>query len=49
VPEGMHRLTKLQTLEIVGCPLLVKECKTQASATWPKIAHIPNIILKDYI
>jgi hypothetical protein len=49
VPEGMHRLTKLQTLEIVGCPLLVKECKTQASATWPKIAYIPNIILKDYI
>ncbi|XP_045792700.1 disease resistance protein RGA2-like [Trifolium pratense] len=49
VPEGMYRLTKLQTLEIVGCPLLVKECEMQASATWAKIAHIPNIILKDYI
>ncbi|GAU26212.1 hypothetical protein TSUD_354340 [Trifolium subterraneum] len=46
LPDWMCRLTKLQTLEIIECPLLVEECKAQASATWPKIAHIPNIILR---
>ncbi|CAJ2664720.1 unnamed protein product [Trifolium pratense] len=46
LPEGMSRLTNLQTLEITKCPLLLEECETQTSATWPKIAHIPNIILK---
>ncbi|XP_058743431.1 putative disease resistance protein RGA3 [Vicia villosa] len=49
VPEGMSRLTKLQTLEIIACPLLVKECATQLNATWSRIAHIPNIILRDFI
>jgi hypothetical protein len=48
LPEGMPRLTNLQTLEIRYCPDLIEECKTQTSATWPKIAHIPNIILKSY-
>jgi leucine-rich repeat protein SHOC2 len=46
VPEGMHLLTKLHTLEIIDCPLLHEECMTQTSETWHKIAHIPNIILK---
>ncbi|XP_045807653.1 putative disease resistance protein RGA1 [Trifolium pratense] len=46
LPKGMSRLARLQSLEIVNCPLLMKECETQTSATWPKIAHIPNIILK---
>ncbi|AET01321.1 NB-ARC domain disease resistance protein [Medicago truncatula] len=49
VPEGMPRLAKLKTLEIIGCPLLVKECEAQTNATWPKVAHIPNIILRDVI
>ncbi|WJX34887.1 hypothetical protein P8452_22953 [Trifolium repens] len=48
LPEGMPRLTKLQTLKIVDCPDLIEECETQTSATWPKIAHIPNIILRKY-
>ncbi|CAJ2664717.1 unnamed protein product [Trifolium pratense] len=46
LPEGMPRLAKLQTLNILECSLLIDECKTRTSATWPKIAHIPNIILK---
>jgi len=46
LPEGMPCLAKLQTLKIFGCNLLIEECETQTSATWPKIAHIPNIILK---
>jgi hypothetical protein len=48
LPEGMPSLAKLQTLQIIGCPGLMEECETQTSATWPKIAHIPNIILKPY-
>jgi hypothetical protein len=48
MPEGIPRLAKLQTLEIVCCPLLIEECETQTSATWPKIAHIPNIFLHRY-
>ncbi|KAL5062973.1 hypothetical protein RYX36_024710 [Vicia faba] len=46
LPDGMPRLAKLQTLEIIECPLLIEECRTETSATWSKIAHIPNIILK---
>ncbi|KAJ1427876.1 Virus X resistance protein-like, coiled-coil domain [Sesbania bispinosa] len=46
LPEGMSRLTNLQTLEIMECPFLIEECQTKTSATWPKIAHIPNIIIK---
>ncbi|CAJ2664715.1 unnamed protein product [Trifolium pratense] len=48
LPQGMPRLAKLQTLRIIECSLLIEECETQTSATWPKIAHIPNIILKRY-
>jgi hypothetical protein len=48
LPERMPHLAKLQTLEIIECPLLLEECETQTSATWPKIAHIPNIILKRF-
>ncbi|CAJ2678817.1 unnamed protein product [Trifolium pratense] len=46
LPEGMPRLTNLRTLEIIECPLLVGECRTETSATWSKIAHIPNINMK---
>ncbi|WJX86078.1 hypothetical protein P8452_68439 [Trifolium repens] len=46
LPEGMPSLTNLHTLEIIGDSLLVEECKTKTSATWSKISHIPNIIIK---
>ncbi|PNY13351.1 putative CC-NBS-LRR resistance protein [Trifolium pratense] len=45
LPEGMPCLTNLQTLEIIGCPLLVEKCETQTGETWPKIGHVPKIIL----
>ncbi|WJX91826.1 hypothetical protein P8452_73549 [Trifolium repens] len=48
LPKGMPRLAKLQTLQIIGCPYLMEQCEPQTSATWPKIAHIPKIILKPY-
>ncbi|GAU24714.1 hypothetical protein TSUD_355430 [Trifolium subterraneum] len=46
LPERMPHLTNLRTLEIIDSPLLVEECRTKTSATWPKISHIPNIIIK---
>ncbi|GAU37307.1 hypothetical protein TSUD_354630 [Trifolium subterraneum] len=49
LPEGMPRLANLQALDIIQCPLLIEECETQTSATWPKIAHIPNLVLKSYV
>jgi hypothetical protein len=46
LPEGMLSLGNLQTLEIIGCPILIEECETQTSKVSTKIAHIPKIILK---
>jgi leucine-rich repeat protein SHOC2 len=46
LPEQMPRLTNLRALEIIDSPLLVEECRRETSANWPKIAHIPNIIIK---
>jgi len=48
LPEGIPPLAKLKTLEIYGFNRLIEECETKTSATWPKIANIPNIILKRY-
>jgi leucine-rich repeat protein SHOC2 len=44
--ERMPHLTNLRTLEIIESPLLAEECERETSATWSKIAHIPNIIIK---
>jgi len=46
--EGMSRLTNLCTLEIIECPVLIEECRAEASATWTKIARIPNIMTRDW-
>ena len=46
LPKRMYRLTNLQTLEIIGCPIVIEECETQTSEVLTKIAHIPEIILK---
>jgi hypothetical protein len=47
LPEGMPRLTNLHSLKIIGNvdSLLIEECQKETSATWSKIAHIPNIII----
>ncbi|KAK9920508.1 hypothetical protein M0R45_029063 [Rubus argutus] len=41
--EAMHRLTKLNTLRISGCPLLKENCVEESGPEWPKIYHIPNL------
>nr|XP_011467937.1 PREDICTED: putative disease resistance protein RGA4 isoform X2 [Fragaria vesca subsp. vesca] len=41
--EAMQRLTKLQCLEVIGCPLLEERCTKDSGEEWPKISHIPCI------
>ncbi|KAL6143508.1 hypothetical protein ACLB2K_054203 [Fragaria x ananassa] len=41
--EAMQRLTKLQRLEVTGCPLLEERCTKDSGEEWPKISHIPCI------
>ncbi|XP_068339696.1 putative disease resistance protein RGA3 [Pyrus communis] len=45
--QAMQRLTKLQTLRILGChPLLEERCRRDSGTDWPKISHIPDIYSK---
>ncbi|KAH0992691.1 hypothetical protein GBA52_004174 [Prunus armeniaca] len=43
--EAMQRLTKLQTLIIWECPLLKERCTKDSGPEWPKISHIPHILI----
>ncbi|KAM3356701.1 hypothetical protein P3S68_023415 [Capsicum galapagoense] len=45
--EGMRSLTALQTLYIAPCSsILMQRCKKEAGKDWPKIAHIPNVMIR---
>lgn len=46
LPKEMKHLTKLVTLEIWDCPLLVERCQKETGVDWPQISKVPNIILK---
>ncbi|XP_068640171.1 putative disease resistance protein RGA3 [Aristolochia californica] len=35
----------LQLLKIIWCPLLEERCKKETGEDWPKIAHIPKVIV----
>ncbi|XP_027334460.1 putative disease resistance protein RGA1 [Abrus precatorius] len=48
LPEGMSRLTNLKIFEVKDCFLLLKECQTETSAVSRQIAHIPQIILREW-
>ncbi|CAN6693226.1 unnamed protein product [Malus baccata var. baccata] len=42
--QAMQRLTKLHTLYIYKCHLLLEErCRRDSGTDWPKISHIPDI------
>ncbi|KAL6135544.1 hypothetical protein ACLB2K_067771 [Fragaria x ananassa] len=41
--EAMQRLTKLQHLFVVGCPVLKERCTKDSGEEWPKISHIRDI------
>ncbi|KAL0431148.1 UNVERIFIED_CONTAM: hypothetical protein Sradi_0740800 [Sesamum radiatum] len=42
LPDGFKSVT---WLEIVGCPELEKRCKKAEGEYWPKISHIPTIVI----
>ncbi|TQE12455.1 hypothetical protein C1H46_002108 [Malus baccata] len=41
--QDMQRLTKLDHLLILGCPILKETCTRGTGTEWPKISHIPKI------
>ncbi|XP_061996389.1 disease resistance protein RGA2-like [Rosa rugosa] len=41
--QAMQRLTKLDSLRIIDCPLLSERCTAESGPEWPKISHIPQI------
>ncbi|XP_021807738.1 putative disease resistance protein RGA1 [Prunus avium] len=45
--KAMQRLTKLQTLRIVRCPLVKEGCIKDSWSEWHKISHIPEIRVFD--
>lgn len=44
--EAMHGLTKLNTISVLGCPLLMERCAEESGPEWPKIYHIPDLDCK---
>jgi structure-specific endonuclease subunit SLX1 len=45
LPEGIRNLEMLREFEIADCPNLERRCKREKGKDWPKIAHIPTIII----
>ncbi|XP_027063090.1 putative disease resistance protein RGA3 [Coffea arabica] len=43
--EAIRHLTNLNQLHIVRCPLLAERCTKGSGAEWPKIAHIPDVLI----
>uniref|UniRef100_A0A6N2NLM9 NB-ARC domain-containing protein n=1 Tax=Salix viminalis TaxID=40686 RepID=A0A6N2NLM9_SALVM len=43
----IQRLSKLKYLWIRGCPHLEENCRKENGFEWPKISHIPTIIIND--
>lgn len=46
IPAGMVHLTSLEELRILMCPNLWTCCQNEQGEDWPKIAHIPKVIVK---
>ncbi|KAJ6959779.1 hypothetical protein NC653_037976 [Populus alba x Populus x berolinensis] len=45
LPDGVRSLSNLSSLKIYKCPKLKKRCKKERGEDWPKIAHIPHIVI----
>nr|XP_048333503.1 putative disease resistance protein RGA1 [Ziziphus jujuba var. spinosa]XP_048333504.1 putative disease resistance protein RGA1 [Ziziphus jujuba var. spinosa]XP_048333524.1 putative disease resistance protein RGA1 [Ziziphus jujuba var. spinosa] len=46
LPQGLHQLTSLQKLTIIDCPVLYERCQRERGEDWPKVAHVPELILR---
>ncbi|KAL2506026.1 putative disease resistance RPP13-like protein 1 [Abeliophyllum distichum] len=46
--EAMQRLTKLTRLHISSCSLLEEQCRP-GDSEWPKISHIPQVDIYEFI
>jgi len=49
LPEGIRNLEMLRELEITYCAYLATRCKREDGEDWPKIAHIPTIIINNQL
>jgi structure-specific endonuclease subunit SLX1 len=49
LPEGIRYLEMLRELEIARCPNVERRCKKEKGKDWPKIAHIPTIIINNQV
>ncbi|KAJ6734190.1 hypothetical protein OIU79_001447 [Salix purpurea] len=47
LPDGVQSLSNLNKLTIYSCPELAKRCKKEKGEDWPKISHIPRIMIND--
>ncbi|XP_057524155.1 disease resistance protein RGA2-like [Amaranthus tricolor] len=47
LPRGFMHLSKLKELEITACPRLTRRCREPQGEDWPKIKHIPSIIVRE--
>jgi Leucine-rich repeat (LRR) protein len=43
---AIQRLSKLKTLYIRECPHLKENCRKEKGSEWPKISHIPSILIR---
>ncbi|XP_050209155.1 putative disease resistance protein RGA4 [Mercurialis annua] len=48
LPSGtaMQSLSRLKSLITISCPLLKQSCEKGSGSEWPKISHIPDIIIQ---
>ncbi|XP_048501540.1 putative disease resistance protein RGA4 [Beta vulgaris subsp. vulgaris] len=46
LPNSFSKLTALNELQIVGCDGLTESCRSPNGKYWPKIQHIPLIIVR---
>ena len=45
LPEAIHQLTSLQELRILDCLKLSERYGRENGVDWPKISHIPRIVI----
>ena len=45
LPEEIRSLTTLETLKIFHCPHLSERCQRENGDDWPRILHVPDIII----